>query len=331
MARSIAIVVCSRARDQLWQSLIVTSLTQRGLIPYILRYGVADELALILPGGRKRLFDQFRQSFGEIIAAAGVSRPSVLCLGVGNWLMTELMKRDTTIHLDKIMLIDSQEASADFWTGLVNERRILALRHESTDPRDLATVRSSENWTAAAQSSESGFDAVDAQCARWSGFLAEPLISPEDQHQLDEVLTEVQAMLCREWGLPSEALRLSVYLHDKDRHLLMGSELRANGQNSSSSPIRLPVEAIDGPAVAFRQNRSVIKQPAESLGHELSMQVLSGAAPLRAPQDGELLGSLAVESCQPEFNLRDAALLRASLMAAAARISDNLVGRSSGY
>ncbi|MDX2220352.1 MAG: hypothetical protein SF172_15150 [Burkholderiales bacterium] len=350
MARSLALVIHDHHAPQYWRREVITQIAEHNIVPYIFSFGKIAALQLALPWLRPRMLTQFRQSFDEIHRQSSVERPSILCQGIGTWLVTQLLLQEPTLKVDKLVLIDPDVAPDYPWTALLQAGRFNSLRIEEKGFHRIAESNpgSLDQYVVSGEAVPEQSDFIPGQRAteagrlaqavrnsqlpyeRWSAYLARPSFSEEDKAILQKVSNAASAKLAAHFGLHTGAVDVATYLDDKNGELVLlkiSTELGEPAGWAARIGVDVAASVI---AESFRENRTVLAPLIPAQNGFLAPSALSAAAPLRAPGDGRVMGVLAVSTKQVPGET-DSLKFKACLMSAASKMATALVNRSTGY
>lgn len=350
MAQSLALVIHDHHAPQYWRQEVITRIAEHNIVPYIFSFGRVSALQLALPWLRPRLLARFQQAFDEIHRQSGIERPSILCQGIGTWLVTQLLLQRPALKLDKLVLIDPDVAPDYPWTALLQAGRFNWLRieekgfHRVTEPNpgspgqyalsievvaEQSDVRTAQWATEPGDATQSARDS-QLPFERWSAYLARPTISGEDKTILQQVAKASSERLAAHLGLHTSAVDVAAYLDDKNGALAL---LNIGGEHDEPAGWVASLSVVEsGSAIAqsFRENRTVLVPLSPTADGSLATSAFSAAAPLRAPGGGRVMGVLAVRARQMPEEI-DSLKLKGCLMSAASEMAAALVNRSTGY
>jgi pimeloyl-ACP methyl ester carboxylesterase len=337
-----------------WQKNIGPTLATEGIIPVPLDYNYFTPLAMCLPGSRKAKLDWLRESYDTVRQKSGVQRPSVICHSFGTWLIGELLRRYDDVVFDAVICAGSILPTDYDWITPLNDGRVLAVRNEIATrdvwPRVASYIPSMHGGGSFGASGAEGFsnehDLLDqmsqeiahsdtfyyGRFSEWAAWLRQPRIPPENMEALEDAVALAHEEFCASVGWDPLQSRLSLWVPNDENHLVVPVAIAQIGLSQDELELRVPVGRF-AVGEAFGQNRAKVFIRPQVLAAGAPNLVVVASAPMRANDDGHLIGVLACDTTDEGIlPLNDGAdtLLKNAISLAADVVRDTYEEKTNG-
>jgi pimeloyl-ACP methyl ester carboxylesterase len=302
-----------------WQKNIGPTLAGEGFVPVPLDYDYFTSIAMCLPGRRKAKLDWLREAYDSVRLKSGVERPSVICHSFGTWLVGELLRRYDDVRFDAVILAGSILPADYDWSEAIGDSRVLAVRNEVATrdiwPRVASWIPAMGGGGAFGESGTSGFtqehDVLEqmvqeishsdtfysGRFADWAKWLRQPRVPPENLERLEEATALAHEEFCDRVGWDPLQSRVSLWVPDGDRRLVVPIDAAHIGLTQAELELGVPYGKFCV-GEAFAQNRTVLFIRPQVLAPGAPDLAVVVAAPIRASDDGHLLGVLSADTTE---------------------------------
>ena len=337
-----------------WQKEIGPRLAVHGFIPYSLDFGVVDAISMFFPWKRAEKIQWLREAYDDVREHSQVDRPSVICHSFGSWLVGELLRRYDDVIFDAVILTGSILPASYDWAKPLDEQRVLAVRNEIASRDIWPTVASQVprllGGGCFGAAGVTGFEQDHAlldqprqeiahsgmfyrsRFTEWSRTLREPRIPPENLSLLEETIALAHDEFCRSIGWDPALARMSLWVPTGEDDLVVPSEIAHVRLSADEILLRIAV-GRGAVGTAFEQNRAqVLLAPPILVAGAPDLSVLA-TAPIRARDEGHLIGVLAVDTSEAGIVPVDEAskgLLKCAVSLAAAVVGDTYQEKTNG-
>jgi pimeloyl-ACP methyl ester carboxylesterase len=302
-----------------WQKNIGPELVGEGFVPVPLDYDYFTSVAMCLPWRRKSKLDWLREAYDAVRLKSGVERPSVICHSFGTWLVGELLRRYDDVRFDAIVLAGSILPADYDWLSAIEDSRVLAVRNEMATrdvwPGVARWIPPMYGGGAFGDSGASGFtqehDLLEqmsqeiehsgtfyhGRFAEWARWLRQPRVPPENMERLEEAVALAHEEFCDRVGWDPLQSRLSLWVPNGDRHLVVPADIAHIGLTQAELELRVPYARFCV-GEAFARNRETMFIRPQVLAAGAPDLAVVVAAPIRASDDGHLLGVLSADTIE---------------------------------
>lgn len=213
-----------------WQKSLTPTLANYDLVPYPFDYGNFNTFQLCCPVCRKAIIKRFREEYYDICARARVKRPSIVAHSFGSYIIGWLLKNDSHILFDKVILAGSILPKDFKWHDIFAKEQVLAV-HNEVATRDIWPRICKYFVSESGDSGTKGFECKRAELTEdtseighsdtffsghydeWGQFLSSPrYLSSTDKNAICQLLEFAIYRASSELNLKPEKVRASIFL-----------------------------------------------------------------------------------------------------------------------